>query len=163
MTWLFRDEPLGDPLLSAFRPETGFCAAQLPCSAARLAAQRRFVASMILRRPSGLSWRFLIAVFFVAPLRPEPLFCTGGMFCSTIRFAAQRLLIASAILLRPAVLMARFLVAGSPYRWDPVALRPDSSVPMTSRNAEMARSIADRCCSSSEMMLSMFFNEAPYQ
>ncbi len=114
---------------------------------------------MILLRPSGLRWRFLVAGFFaVEPLRPEPLFFTGAVFRSASRFAAQRRLIATANFLRPAGLMARFLEGACSFRWDAVAL-PDTRVPVISRNAEMARSIADRCCSSSEMILSMSFNE----
>jgi hypothetical protein len=76
------------------------------------------------------------------------------------RFAAQRRLIASAILLRPAGVIARFLFAGFCGGLDAIALL-NTRAPATSRSAEIAQSIADRCCSRSEMILSMSFKEAP--
>ena len=60
--------------------------------------------------------------------------------------------------LRPAGVIVRLVVAAASAE----AVTPDAGrVPVTSRNAEIARSIADRCCSSSEMILSISFKEAP--
>jgi hypothetical protein len=73
------------------------------------------------------------------------------------RLAAHRFFVASAIRFRPSGLNRRFFVGGVPSAAD-LAGR---SRPSSSRNAEIARSIAFRCRSSSEMMRVMSFNDSP--
>jgi hypothetical protein len=120
------------PLKSGCEAALGYTNFFLP--AFLVAAHLFFIANASRFRPSALivPRRGAAARFDAVPVR-------------LARFSAQRLLVASMILLRPSEL--RCLLRGWPLLLGDIAFAK-GLFPATSRRADMARSMADRCVSS---------------
>jgi hypothetical protein len=89
-----------------------------------------------------------VAFFFIAAL-------------SAARFSAQRFLVASEMALCPAALIRRLFYGGGAAVVFVAGFWRLLLAPVISRNAEIARSIAARCCSKSAMMRSTSVNDSP--
>ena len=74
--------------------------------------------------------------------------------CSAARFAGTRFGFVPGIWARPSPPIRVFVVTGCELAGACLVV---VGAPIVSRSAEIARSIADRCCSNVEMMLSMSF------